>query len=102
MRSHFLLLMGVMGLGACHRPSALAGGSEAHGRYAGAGVYPAGRMWAQMSGATAPKDAASARIGDDEQVIVVVDSRTGELRQIRGAGRRRPPERAGPRERRGN
>jgi hypothetical protein len=51
------------------------------GRYAGVGLYPAGTIWAQLAGADTSKDPAAARIADDEQVIVVIDSRTGELRQ---------------------
>jgi hypothetical protein len=52
-----------------------------HGRYVGVGIYPAGQMWSQVVVANAPKDAAASRSSDDEQVIVVVDSATGELRQ---------------------
>src|SRR5436305_1908703 len=70
------------GLVGCNRPLAAdGGGSGAHGRYASAGVYPAGRMWSQIAGAPAPKDAATAKLGDDEHIIVVIDSQTGELRQ---------------------
>ena len=52
-----------------------------HGRYVGVGIYPVGQMWSQVVVANAPKDAATSRLGDDEQIIVVVDSATGELRQ---------------------
>jgi hypothetical protein len=38
-------------------------------------------MWSQMTGAPAPKDVSTAKLGDDEQIIVVLDSQTGELRQ---------------------
>ena len=51
-----------------------------HGRYLGIGVYPAGVLWAQIV-AGAPKVSAAATLKDDEQVIVVVDSKTGEIRQ---------------------
>jgi len=51
------------------------------GRYLGAAVYSPGRMWTQIARAGAPADAAAATLKDDEQVIVVVDSATGELRQ---------------------
>jgi hypothetical protein len=69
------------GLAACSGPVRPTTASDAHGRYASAGTYPAGRMWSQMAAAPAPKDAAAARLGDDEQIIVVLDSQTGELRQ---------------------
>lgn len=56
-------------------------GSGARGRYLGVAVYAPGRMWEQIARAGAPSDAAAATLRDDEQVIVVVDSTTGELRQ---------------------
>ena len=51
------------------------------GRYAGIGTYDAGRLWAELAGVDAPSDAAAATVEDDEHVIVVVDSHTGEVRQ---------------------
>ena len=84
MRSHNVLAVALVALTlvACSRPAGEAAtGEGGRGRYAGAGVYPAGRMWSQMAGVAASKDAAAARLGDDEQVIVVVDSHTGEVRQ---------------------
>jgi hypothetical protein len=53
-----------------------------HGRYLGIGVYSAGRMWSRMVAANrTPADRTAATTADDEQVIVVVDSHTGEVRQ---------------------
>jgi hypothetical protein len=52
-----------------------------HGRYLGIGVYEAGRMWSRMVRAAAPADPAAATLADDERVIVVVDSHSGEVRQ---------------------
>lgn len=54
---------------------------KSQGRYAGIGVFDAGKLWAEMTGATQPTDPASARIADDEHIIVVLDSHTGEVRQ---------------------
>jgi hypothetical protein len=54
---------------------------RAQGRYAGIGTFDAGRMWSQTAGIAESKDAAAARIEDDEHVIVVIDTRTGEVRQ---------------------
>ena len=51
------------------------------GRYLGIGIYPAGAMWQRLAGAARSDDGAAATLRDDEQVIVVVDSRTGEIRQ---------------------
>jgi hypothetical protein len=64
----------------CNKPAAFSG-SSGHGRYAGVGLYPAGQMWSQIAAANTPKDASAARPNDDEQVIVVLDTVTGELRQ---------------------
>jgi len=70
----------VICLGACNRPGILESGVE-RGRFAGVGIYSADRMWSQIAGAAAPMSSATARLKDDQEVIVVVDSRTGELRQ---------------------
>ena len=67
-------------LGACDRPGSLESGSE-RGRFAGVGIYSADRMWSQIIGADATKSPATARLKDDTEVIVVADTRTGELRQ---------------------
>jgi hypothetical protein len=56
-------------------------GGHARGRYVGVGLYPADRLWAQVAGAEASKDPAAAKLDDDQQIIVVLDSQTGELRQ---------------------
>lgn len=55
-------------------------GPKSQGRYAGIGTFDAGRLWAEIT-ATDPADPAAAKIADDEHVIVVVDSHTGEVRQ---------------------
>ena len=51
------------------------------GRYGGLGVYPTGQGWTKLAKADQPKDPAAAKTADDEHVIVVVDSKTGEIRQ---------------------
>ena len=56
-------------------------GPNPHGRYLGIGVYPADPLWSKMVVAAKPGDKAAATIEDDGHVIVVVDSRTGEIRQ---------------------
>jgi hypothetical protein len=67
-------------LGGCAGPSD-ATRQAPHGRYAGVGIYPADRTWTKMSAAAAPANKATATLSDDQTVIVVVDSDTGELRQ---------------------
>ena len=51
-----------------------------HGRYAGIGVFDPGELWARMA-VMVPDRAAAATLDDDEHIIVVVDSFTGEVRE---------------------
>jgi hypothetical protein len=80
-------MIGVMVVGSilsgCDREAAMSGpgAAKSQGRYAGIGTYPTGRLWQQAAEAAAPADAAMARLEDDENVIVVIDSHTGEVRQ---------------------
>jgi len=51
------------------------------GRYLGIGIYPPSDLWQHMVTAARPANAAAAAVRDDSQVIVVVDSESGEIRQ---------------------
>src|ERR1700761_8677283 len=70
-------------LSSCNKPwAADAGdGGSAHGRFFGVGIYPVDRMWSQIGGLEASKSPTASHLKDDHEVIVVVDTRTGELRQ---------------------
>ena len=68
-------------LAGCGGPASDGPGHRQGGRYAGIGLYGAGDMWQRLVAASRPQDAATATLRDDEIVIVVVDSRTGEVRQ---------------------
>lgn len=86
MRQLVLIAAALAGLGGCQKaaesPAGPLFGSGGRGRYLGVGVYSPGRMWAQLvRSETPPPDPARATLRDDELVIVVVDSATGELRQ---------------------
>lgn len=74
-------VLGLLTLAGCDRPAISDNSTSARGRYIGVGIYAPGRMWRQVARPAPSADAASATIRDDEQVIVVVDSHTGELRQ---------------------
>ena len=74
-------VIAAISLGGCSRATDSVTGSSHHGRYAGVGLYPAGRMWEQLVRANTPKDGSAATLKDDEEIIVVLDSNTGELRQ---------------------
>ena len=80
MRLRLALPLMILVTGCNSQPDSASAPGRAAGRYAGIGVFDAGRLWAQMAGS--PKaDGPAARIADDEHVIVVVDSHTGEIRQ---------------------
>lgn len=70
-------------LGGCQKQVASPAGGKAFspkGRFVGIGLYTPGQMWLQLTRAM-PADPAVASLDDDEQVIVVLDSKTGEVRQ---------------------
>ena len=73
-----LVTAGLAGCGALPEQSPV---PRQSGRYAGIGLYAAGEMWQRMVAAERPREAATATLRDDETVIVVVDSHTGEVRQ---------------------
>lgn len=77
------------GLGGCNKKPAetaadgwMGFGGSHTGRYVGVGIYTPGQMWSKLVQVQQPKapDAAKARLADDQAVIVVVDSHTGEIR----------------------
>ena len=88
MRSTVLMLgLAALMLAGCERqegsaaPAGLFGLGGAKARYLGVGMYMPGELWNHLAGATAPADPAAAVLDDDHQIIVVLDSATGELRQ---------------------
>ena len=68
-------------LAGCGGPASDGLGPQQGGRYAGIGLYSPGDMWQRLVVAERPDDNMAANLRDDEVVIVVVDSRTGEVRQ---------------------
>ena len=51
-----------------------------HGRYVGVGIYGPGRQWTRMVAAQQPVGETAARPIDDQAIIVMSDTDTGELR----------------------
>ena len=65
----------------CDQQNASSAGPKSPGRYAGIGTFDAGRLWQEMKGAAKLRDKPAAQLADDEHVIVVLDSHTGEIRE---------------------
>ena len=78
------IVVAALSLSACQKArEAPAAGVSPRARYVGVGIYMPGDLWrhlARPQPTTAP-DPAAATLADDEQVIVVLDSATGEVRQ---------------------
>jgi hypothetical protein len=74
-------LIACLALPGCDQAPATDYADHHGGGFQGIGTYPAGRVWSQQSGVPRQRNAAAATIDDDEQIIVTVDSRTGEIRQ---------------------
>ena len=76
-----ILLAAATGMAGCGDASDADNDARAGGRYVGIGIYAPGSLWQRMVAASRPANAAAATLRDDDQVIVTVDSRTGEVRQ---------------------
>ena len=78
LRAALVTTMGAL-LASCGRANSQPNNAT-RGRFLGIGVYAAGQRWSKMVVRSAT-DAASATTADDEHIIVVVDSQTGEVRE---------------------
>lgn len=80
-----LLAVTGLALGGCQKMSEAGPtvASSPRGRFVAVGTYTPGQVWAHLARPkpTEAPDPAAARLDDDEQIIVVMDSATGELRQ---------------------
>ena len=75
-------LVAAVSLAACNKTDDVSASPyRGGGRFLGIGIYPADELWSQQAGTKASADAAKATLSDDAQIIVVVDSTTGEVRQ---------------------
>jgi hypothetical protein len=68
-----------MCLCACSKP-AVSQGANRHGRYVGIGIYRPGSPWTKMVATATASDSPAAKPIDDQAIIVVTDSDTGEIR----------------------
>jgi hypothetical protein len=74
-----LALLTLLCLSGCNRAQGALDDQGRHGRYAGVGIYSPDKQWAKVSAAAQPTGPAAAAV-DDQVIIVVVNSDTGELR----------------------
>ena len=76
------LLIAGLALSSCNLPAASADGDQAnhHGRYAGVGLYGPSKQWTRLIANQQTKDPQAARPIDDQVIIVVQDTATGEVR----------------------
>jgi hypothetical protein len=82
MKRIFAILTAAAILGGCDRgPPERAPHGPGQGRYLGVGIYDAGTLWQEQANAEPPKDPKAATLADDTEIVVVVDSATGEVRQ---------------------
>jgi hypothetical protein len=76
-----LVLLPLMMAGCDRAEDAAGAGTPSRGRYAGIGIYSPSELWAQQSAAKAPADSSTAKLSDDEAIVVSIDSKSGEIRQ---------------------
>ena len=75
-----------LGLAGCQKAGENAPAATAphgKGRYMGVGIYSPSRMWEQVAvpEGESPRGPTAATPADDDEIIVVLDSNTGDLRQ---------------------
>jgi hypothetical protein len=76
-----IALLASLSLAACKRADwSPISSLEQHGRFLGVGIYGPGKAWTRMVADQIQKSDAVARPIDDQVIIVVADSQTGELR----------------------
>jgi len=75
-----VVVLSAMALAGCHRMADRADEAPVHGRYAGVGIYGPGKSWTRLIAAQQKADGPAARTIDDQAIIVMVDSTTGEVR----------------------
>src|SRR5579872_3886441 len=74
------LVVAALLLGGCQKRGATLASSGHHGRYVGVGIYTPATPWTKLAAASGSASPAAARLADDQAIIVVVDSDTGEVR----------------------
>jgi len=79
-RCVLMLPFAAAALAGCHGWAGQTGADAHRGRYAGVGIYAPGEGWRRQVAGQGPTTGPAARLVDDEAVIVVVDSQTGEVR----------------------
>jgi len=77
------LAIAALGLWGCAKPSSedtRSGQASGRGPYTGVGIYGPSRQWTRLIANQPAKDPAAARAIDDQVIIIVQNSATGEVR----------------------
>jgi hypothetical protein len=74
------LAITALSLWGCNRPALSPDQAGRHGRYAAVGIYGPGQQWTRLIANQKPTDPDAARPIDDQAIIVVQNSVTGEVR----------------------
>ena len=79
----FSLAAGIVGLASCKRSDVgdwAFGDATRHGHYGSVGIYAPGQSWKDLAARGMSTASATAKLGDDQAIVVVEDTDTGELR----------------------
>src|SRR5579871_643969 len=80
-RTGRLVLLAVLSLWGCQaEPTTSVDAAATHGRYMGVGVYTPKPSWLKLAIDKSDADPDAAELIDDQAIIVVVDSQTGDVR----------------------
>lgn len=75
-----LLVLAVLMVAGCNMRPIAGEPGHGHGRYAGVGIYQPAEPWTRIVAAQQAKETPAAKTIDDQAIIVMVDSTTGEVR----------------------
>lgn len=76
-----LICLSAAMLASCDRSEDYASGRAKSGRYQGIGITTPGEQWTKIAAAPKPGDDKHATLEDDDYVVFVTDSQSGEVRE---------------------
>jgi len=76
-----LIAVACLVVAGCQKFEPAGQGSTARGRYQGIGIATPGERWSKLADAPKPASGKAADLNDDDYVVFVTDSSTGEIRE---------------------